>query len=458
MKGPSLRFRLVAGGAAALAVALIAAAFGLAFLFERHATRVVSDELEVVLRQLAGAVEIGPDGHLLLSVQPADPRFAAPLSGLYWQVGDSRGDVLRSRSLWDTVLALPDDRPLPSAVHQHRIAGPAGQRLLVTERMIRLPDRDQDRLVRLAVAADRIRIEGPRAAFVADLLPALFLLGLLLAAATWVQIGLGLAPLAGIRRGIAAVRAGASRRLPTDVPTEVRPLVEEVNALLAAQEAAVERARGRAADLAHGLKTPLAALAADSRRLRERGQADIAANLEQLGEAMRRHIERELVRARLQGSARRVAGATPLLPVVDGVVATLARTPAGERVRFDIAVSADQTMPFNRTDLAEILGNLLDNAARHARTRVRVQAQGKGAVTALTVEDDGPGVPEAARDAVIHRGIRLDQTPGTGLGLAIVQEVAEDYGWHLILATSPLGGLAATISRGSDEREQGAEG
>lgn len=446
MSGRSLRLRLVAGGAAALAVALIAAAFGLALLFERHATRVISDELEVVLRQLAGAAEVGPDGRLLLTGQPADPRFAVPLSGLYWQVGDDRGDVQRSRSLWDTVLALPDDRPLPSAVHHHEIGGPAGQQLLIAERMLRLPDGEQDRLVRLAVAADRVRIEGPRAAFVADLLPALALLGLLLAGAAWVQIGLGLAPLGAIRRGLAAVRAGASHRLATDLPVEVLPLVEEVNALLAAQEAAVERARGRAADLAHGLKTPLAALAADSRRLRDRGQADIAADLEQLGDAMRRHVERELVRARLQGEGRRAAGATALAPVLSGVIATLGRTPAGARVRFDIAVSAHQTVPFERADLAEILGNLLDNAARHARGVVRVQAQGGGPVTSLTIEDDGPGVPEAARDAVLRRGTRLDQTPGSGLGLAIVQEVAEDYGWCLTLATSPLGGLAVTMT------------
>ncbi len=276
---------------------------------------------------------------------------------------------------------------------------------------------------------------------------ALGILGLVLALATSVQVLLGLRPLDRLRSGVARIRSGESRRLQVDVPVEVLPLVEEVNGLLDARDREIERSRGRAADLAHGLKTPLAALLADAERLRERGELDLARDIEAVGEAMSRHVDRELARARVQGSGSRgTATATELEPLLRSLVAILARTPDGQRISYEIAVPEGTKLPLARTDLAEVLGNLLDNATRHARARIRIAFGPDGGVA---VEDDGPGIAATQRLKVTERGMRLDQRgEGAGLGLAIVQEVLEAYGWRLELGTSELGGLKAICRPG----------
>lgn len=441
----SLRLRLIAGGAATIVVALAIAGVALILLFERHVARTLADDLDVHLKQLLAGMDVGADGKLELLRPPVDPRFAEPLSGLYWQIGDNRGDLLRSRSLWDTVLKLPEDTPLPGEVHRHQTAGPAGAQVLVTERLVSVKINDQPVPVRVAVAVDLSRIATARNAFAADLAIALTILGAILALATVVQVTLGLRPLDVLRRGVAEIRAGQRRDLASTVPREVKPLVDEVNALLEAREHDIERSRNRAADLAHGLKTPLAALSADGERLRGKGEATLAADIESAVEVMRRHVDRELARARLRGQAsvgRRVT--TAVTPLARSLVATLSRTAEGAAIDYDIRGSDDTSAPFDRTDLAEVLGNLLDNATRHARSRVRVALSAGAAATTICVEDDGPGIPQELRSSALGRGIRLDERKeGSGLGLAIVQDVLEAYGWSLELDQSDLGGLRA---------------
>jgi signal transduction histidine kinase len=159
---------------------------------------------------------------------------------------------------------------------------------------------------------------------------------------------------------------------------------------------------------------------------------------------MRRHVDRELARVRLRGVGRSQRNAsTALAPLVRSLVATLARTPEGVQIAYEISMADDVMVPFDRSDLAEALGNLLENATRHARNRVRVSAAAGG--LGITVEDDGAGIPEVVRPMVLARGGRLDERGGAGLGLAIVQDVVEAYGWALRLDTSELGGLRATI-------------
>ncbi|MCC7045126.1 MAG: HAMP domain-containing histidine kinase [Alphaproteobacteria bacterium] len=447
----SLRLRLWLGAIVAILAALAVAGFGLTLLFERHVLRNVADDLDVHLRQLAAGIDIDAAGRLAIVRAPADPRFADPLSGLYWQAGDDGDRLLRSRSLWDFALELPPDFPEAATLHRHELPGPGGTRLLVAERRVEMTAGGERRAIRLAVGSDLARVAAARRAFAGDLAVALGSLAAVLGLAAWVQIQLGLRPLAAIRAAIAAIRDGGPARLDTSVPIEVRPLVDEVNALLDSQERDMARARDRAADLAHGLKTPLAALAADARRLRAKGDSDIAGDIDGLAETMRRHVDRELVLARIGAAARlRAAKSTLVRPLVAGLIATLARTPIGERIAFDAQVAADRAVPFDRSDLAEVLGNLMENAARHARGRVRIRAA-DGARPTLTVEDDGPGVSVADRPRILERGRRLDGRGGdAGLGLAIVQDVLDAYGWRLELGDSPLGGLAATIAPAED--------
>jgi len=453
MSWGSLRLRLVAGGVVAILVALTIAGAGLTLLFERHVSRTVGDELDVYVRQLVAGIDADAQGKLVISRPPADPRFADPLSGLYWQVSDDGGQVLRSRSLWDTALDLPRDEPSPGELHRHVIVGPANAQLLVSERRVLLTLGDRRAPVRVAVAADLAGVSTAASHFAWDLALALGVLGLVLAAATSIQVGLGLRPLDTLRRGVADVRSGQRKHLPVDVPTEVKLLVEEVNSLIDAQECEIERSRSRAADLAHGLKTPLAALAADVALLRQRGEQDVAQAIEAVGDAMSRHVDRELARARARGTARLRGGiSTPLRPLVESLMLTLARTPVAQHLEFKSCITGEPSVPLDRTDLAEVLGNLLENAARHAKREVRIGAD--AAKPEITIEDDGPGIAPAQRSRVLERGARLDERgEGAGLGLAIVQDVLSAYGWQLALADSELGGLKAIIApEGSHDR------
>jgi signal transduction histidine kinase len=358
--------------------------------------------------------------------------------------------MLRSRSLWDTTLALPPDEPGPSAVHQHEVAGPGDARVLVAERSVLMTAGDRRIGVRAAVASDLARAAVAVKAFAKDLSVALGLLALVLAIATSIQVSLGLRPLALLRRGISDIRAGRRKRLPIAAPSEVGPLVEEVNALLDAQEREIVRSRGRAADLAHGFKTPLAALMADAARLRERGDNRMAQDIEAVADAMSRHVDRELALARLRSGARSTgAPATELRPLLSSVLATLARTPSASRIRFERSIPEGLRIPFDRTDLAEVLGNLVENAARHAKALVRITAIADP--LSVIVDDDGEGIPEAQIARVLERGGRLDeQGSGTGLGLAIVQDVLGAYGWRLQITRSELGGARVTIAPGID--------
>jgi signal transduction histidine kinase len=417
----------------------------------------MADDLDVYLKQLLAGIDVDPQGRLVLGQAPADPRFSDPLSGLYWQIASDRGDLLRSRSLWDTTLALPADEPSPGEVHRHELPGPGNTRVLTAERRVFLTLGNDRVPVRVATAADLARVSTAAAAFAKDLAVALGILGLVLTLATSVQVLLGLRPLSLLRRGIADIRAGRSDRLPAAVPAEVGPLVEEVNALLEAQEHEIERARGRTADLAHGLKTPLAALVADAGRLRARGEQAIARDIETVASAMGRHVDRELTRARLRGAhQRRSAASTAIAPLVRSLVTTLARTPDGSRVEFEQRIGDGLTLPLDRADLAEVLGNLLENAARHAAARVRIIAPVNACCpNSLAIEDDGAGIAPVARSRVLKTGTRLDMREGgTGLGLAIVQDVLDAYRWRLDLGESDLGGLKAIIEPKMSARDE----
>ncbi len=201
--------------------------------------------------------------------------------------------------------------------------------------------------------------------------------------------------------------------------------------------------------MGHGLKTPLVALTGDARRLREAGEEEIARDIESAVDSMSRFVDRELARARSRGGVRHKAGlSTELAPLVRTLIATLARTPAGARVSFKQHIPDNLSVPIDRTDLAEVLGNILDNAARHAMARVHITVRDVPAGVAIIMEDDGKGIAPAAQARVVERGIRLDErAEGAGLGLAIVRDVLDAYGWRLALGTSKaLGGLQVTIA------------
>ncbi|AFL76272.1 sensor histidine kinase [Thiocystis violascens] len=461
----SLRVRLWIGATASISLALLVAGLGLATLFERHVERRIGDELTTQLNQLAAAIAVASDGAIGLSREPLDPRFAQPLSGFYWQI-DSAGQPgrLRSRSLWDHVIELPPDPLEPGGVHAHTLPGPGGQGLLVRERRIRLQAAGQPLMLRLAVGQNRAGLTAARTAFAADMRPYLGLIALVLALATLVQIQTGLAPLEAVRRGVGAIRSGQDRRLADAYPDEVMPLVSEVNALLDARAQAVERARAWTADLAHGLKTPLSALAADAQRLRDSGNPSLADDLEQLAQAMRRRVDRELIRARLRSGAADRQARVDVVETLQRLLRTLQRTPDGARLDWRIEAPTTANVALMSDDLLELLGNLLENAAKWARAGVwlRVSSGPRAGQTAnawieICVSDDGPGVPAHQRPRLGERGLRLDQRrEGTGLGLAIVQDVVDAYGGALAFDAAREGGLAVSVRLPAARRDAAA--
>lgn len=444
----TLHFRLLAAAAITTGMALIAAGFGLSALFEQHVGRQLDEELEIYLKDLIGHIEPDGKGGITLKDWNGDPRFGQPLSGRYWQIqDDDQHLMIRSRSLWDSKLDLPQDKLDLGVVHRHELTGPTGQPLLVREEQIILLPETEARRLRFAVAIDRSNLLAARKAFSQDLLPYLLLLAFALMGASWLQIKMGLSPLDRIRRGVQNIRSGKEKRLDHNYPEEIRPLTDEINELLQCQEKTVADARAWTADLAHGLKTPLTALGSDAQRLRTEGHGEMADNLEQLALDMKSRVDRELIRARLRSETIKPPRHTDLVETIQAVVKTLMRTPLGERLVWDLNVPDKLEVSMARDDLTELIGNLLDNACKWARQRIEINVRLGKDTCLLIIGDDGPGVDPDQLERLGERGLRLDeQTRGYGLGLAIARDIVDAYRGGLEFSVSELGGLAAKLT------------
>ncbi len=418
----SLRLRLIAAGTAAVLAALALAAVGLSALFEAQVRRLAADELAVQVDQIAAALA-RPADRLSVEPPPADPRFDLPFGGRYWQV--SAEDVLlRSRSLWDQQLALPNDHAADGQVHVHDLKGPQNSQLMAVERMVTLPaSLAPPGRVRIGVAMDTAGLRQAKADFIRGLLPYLALLALALIGAGWVQVTVGLRPLAELHRRVAALRRDPAARLG-QAPAEILPLAQGIDALLDARAADLARARHRAGDLAHGLKTPLQALLGEADRLREAGQDTSADDIEQLAQSMRHHVERELARARVAMAAGR--GRADPAAIATQLVGVLRRTPDGARLDWRVQCPPALCVAADPSDLAEALGALMENAARHAHSQVTVTGVATQGRVQLALCDDGPGIPAEQRARMLGRGVRADQRgEGSGLGLSIANEIIE---------------------------------
>ncbi len=446
MRTDSLKLRLFLFGGVSIALALLIAGWGIVRLFERHVERRAEAELDTYIRQISAGINFGPAGQIALNRILADPRFGEPRSGLYWQIQDEvNGKMIRSRSLWDEVLKLPADVLDVGGVHRHVLEGPSHSTLLTRERLVAYPAEDGLPKLRIAVALDTRELEAARATFTRDVLEALILLAGALLAAAWMQIALGLKPLQALRQSVLAVRSGDETRIEVSAPQEVMPLVSAMNSLLDAQKQAMEAAKARAADLAHGFKTPLTALWADAAIVRKSGMTEVAAEIEELATAMRRHVDRELSRVRLQSVDMRQRHKTAIEPVVARLVRTLGRTPKGELLEWHVRIAKDDFVPMHEDDVTELLGNLLDNACKWGNGEVVISAEKKGSV--VTIEDDGPGALPSFVDRLGERGLRLDeQAPGSGLGLAIALDIVKVYGGTLTFENRAPHGFRAVVS------------
>jgi len=260
------------------------------------------------------------------------------------------------------------------------------------------------------------------------------------------QIRRSLKAMAMLHTRLTAVHRGEDREVSGRYPSEVQPLVDDLNALLAERDDRVQRALAKAGDLAHGLKTPLAVLARDAERATASGDHELAASMSAQVERMRRQIDYHLAHARAAVASTGPATRSLVAPSVDGLFRTLERLHAERSIALRSAVSPGHAVRCRREDLDEMLGNVLDNACKWGRSRVEVESDAVGSSIAITVDDDGPGIDPGMAAEVLKRGVRADeQMEGTGLGLAIVCDLAEIYGGSIELSRSPLGGVRARL-------------
>ena len=450
MTSKSLRVRLLLAGALAILAALSASGVILHRLFAEHIENREYAELLNHQNQIAAGLAV-VDGSIQLSMQPADPRFGIPNGGLYWQIDRGDGSHLRSRSLWETILVLPPDDVVDGSPHRHTISGPNQSQLLAIERVLALGPDGSTVKARLTVAVDRRDMVRATREFRNVLIQSLTVLAIGLISASLAQIYFGLRPLVRLRGALQAVHRGEKPHVDGEFSSEVRPLIDDLNTLLDRERIAKHEGRERAADLAHGFKTPLTILAAVARDLEREGRSKPASEINGQIDVMGRHVKRELGRARLSGALALVRIPVPVRPLLAKVAVALRRISADRNVTFSIDATDDLVFIGDENDLLELVGNLADNAAKWARSKVVLRAFRDRRMLTVAVEDDGHGIPEGVETDLLLRGKRLDETTdGSGIGLSIVAKIAENYGGSVSLVRRPDGGLLAIVKLADD--------
>ncbi|MBI5164296.1 MAG: HAMP domain-containing histidine kinase [Magnetospirillum sp.] len=441
----SLSARLVGGALVWLLLLLLLGGGVLALAFRDTVEQEFGHRLDAMLRAMIAATEIAPDGTVAVVRPLGDPRFEQIFSGWYWQVSEPGGRRLRSRSLWDATLPTGTGG---NAMQTRRLDGPRGEPLLVVERDLAFPDAAGP--VHVLIAGDLREVADGVRRFHLLLAAALGLLGCGMAAAVAIQVRFGLQPLRALAADLDGVRAGDHPRLDNRYPCEVAPLAEAMNGVLDADTALIERARTHVGNLAHGLKTPLAVIGTEMA-----GTPDRAVVTAQL-HSMRRLIEHHLTRAAAVAGAGRTLGVkVPVDEVAQAIAAVLTRVFADKRLAIAVEAEAGAAFRGAREDLEEMLGNLMENAAKWAAARVLVRAVDDSGVLQVTVEDEGPGLSADQSAAAARRGRRFDEmAPGWGLGLAIVADLAAVNGGTMAFDRSALGGLRVRLSlpTGAGER------
>lgn len=435
----SLSRRIIGISILWIAVLLIGGALALDRVLTSALTRNFDDGLNSVLTAMISASELDSNGDVLFNRPLADQRFLEPASGLYYQISGPGHDDYRSRSLWDRAIRVTPEMRQKNGVGIDNVQFPEEPLRLMTRTVI-VPG-SETRWV-FIVAQAREGLEAQIKAFRVILLWSFASLGVGLVALAALQVFIGLRPLRHIRREISRMRAGEKSRVTAPLPVEVQPMVEELNALLEHTESQAEEARRHAGNLAHALKTPLTVVM----NAATANAADLAPTVIREAVTMRRQIDHHLARARAIGRRGSSQSRTDVWPSLEAVERAVERLYPD--VRVDRAGSQDSVVRIERQDLDEMIGNLVENAAKYGGGSVFVTVEPKGtAWVDVVVEDDGKGIPEEERERIFDRGVRLDSgKPGTGLGLAIVRDVAEIYGGTVELQESEdLGGLLVRL-------------
>jgi signal transduction histidine kinase len=436
----SLTRRMIGVAALWITILLLTGGFALDRVLTSSIVRNFDSQLTYVLNNaLIAAAEIGPDGEVRFNRPPADQRFLEPYSGVYFQVSGEGTDTFPSRSLWDRRLRISDGY-FHLEPHIYDSNEFAGEPLRIAERDVILPGSDVR--WRFQVAQSREMIDNQIQEVRETLFWSFAALGAGLLVLAALQTIYGLWPLRRVQREVVAIRSGTKQRISDTFPTEIEPLTDEINQLLAHSEEQAEEARRHAGNLAHALKTPLTVIT----NAATANTPDLADTVCREASLMRRQVDHHLARARAIGRRASAQARARAWDSVEAVQRAVSRLYEG--VTVDIAGDRTAEVRVERQDIDEMVGNLVENAAKYGCGRVFITVEKQDSAVEIVVEDDGGGIPERERVSIFDRGARLDTgKPGTGLGLAIVRDVAEIYGGRVKLEQSEdLGGLLVRLS------------
>ncbi|RWE57244.1 MAG: histidine kinase [Mesorhizobium sp.] len=446
----SLAFRVIAFSTVWAILTLIVIFTLITTLYRQASERGFDSLLSAHLFNLIGSVGVSEGGSLTGAPDLGDLRFSEPNSGWYWSVEPASEGVrgeLHSSSMTKAILS-PSVAEVPfnaSFQRSYATEGIDGEELEVFESEFVLDAKN--RAARFRVMGNQTELEQEIGAFQRRLLTYLSLFGVGMIAINAIAILLGLQPLRRVRNALAMVREGTAQRLDGRFPAEIEPLANETNALIENNKRIVERSRTQVGNLAHSLKTPLAVLINEGRAL---GGAKGQLIAEQAA-SMQKQVDHYLQRARVAAQRDSVVYRTPVAPLVQRMVRVLQKLNPQTALSLSLP-AVDIVFAGEREDLEELLGNLLDNAMKWAKSAVAVSVapisgkEGAGSLFEISIEDDGPGIPEDKAREALKRGRRLDETkPGTGLGLAIVADLVNEYGGVLALERSSMGGLKAVV-------------
>ncbi|MBN8532648.1 MAG: sensor histidine kinase [Rhizobiales bacterium] len=459
LRGPtdprSLAGRLFLSAIILSALVLISAGAILSTINRRAVEAGFDERLKLYLKVLVADVASLTDGNNVEPGNLGEPQFQIPLSGWYWQIlridpESNFTTILRtSPSLFSRRLPSLVEPGLPSARGDFRDGyreGPAGRRVRIVEQEIDLGE--QNRFV-IAVAGNADEIVDQRRQFDLTLLTILSLLGLALGASAYIQVRYGLRPLRELSQSLSQVRNGERDHVEGEFPVEVAPLAGELNQLLDVNREIVSRARAQVGNLAHALKTPLSVLLNEA----SVEKSPLSDKIREQTAIMRDQVQYYLDRARAAARAATIGNITEVEPVLAAFVRAFEKIYADKNLRFETVIDTNLRFRGEKQDLEELVGNLIDNAGKWATSAVRIELRAAAHSETvppqiiLTVDDDGPGLPEEKRLDAMKRGRRLDETkPGSGLGLSIVIDLAGLYGGGFVLEDSPLGGLRARLN------------
>lgn len=431
-------------------VILMIAGISLSEIQRRAAEREFDERLQVYLQSVAANIAARNANNPIDPYGLGDPRFTLPLSGWYWQI--TRTDLIppettSSLSLFGGRLPRLADLGIPAHDGLSRegyIIGPDERRLRLIERGV---DVSADGKYLLQVAANADEIDASIAAFRQAMWLSFSVLAVALGITSAFQVQFGLRPLARLSSAIGDIRAGHSDRVDGAYPDDIAPLARELNLLIEANRDILERARTQVGNLAHALKTPLSVMvneAADD-------ESSLAEKVREQTGLMRDQVNWYLDRARAAARAGAIGVVTDVAPSVAALERTFAKIHKGRDLEFQSNLQSELKFRGERQDLEDMLGNLMDNASKWAKSKVVVEARSETESDGrryidFAISDDGPGLPPERRTDVMKRGQRLDETkPGSGLGLSIVADLAGLYGGSLTLETAAIGGLNARL-------------